>query len=162
MKLTPSILSSFCLVLLPGAAFAGTTDSSVGVSATVVASCDLSDVSNLAFGDLSVGDLPKNETSTFKVTCTSSTEYRIALDKGTNGSSTTDRKLASGSSATLKYELYQDADWASPWGEGGASTSTLGSNGSAVQFTIYGKIPDQTMPAPGDYADTVTITVEFQ
>jgi spore coat protein U-like protein len=164
MKLRNSLLSCFALIASSAVACAQTTVSNtVGVSATVIESCSISAVSELAFGELSVGTLPADATSSFNVTCTPTTEYSIGLNEGLYGTSTTTRKLGASSTAALSYQLYQDADWASPWGDDAAtSKSGLGGVGLAVTHTIYGKIPDQTWPDPGAYTDTVTITVTFE
>jgi spore coat protein U-like protein len=43
---------------------------------------------------------------------------------------------------------------------GGALVSATG-NGADQTFTIYGRVPAQTTPAPGTYTDTVTVTVTY-
>ena len=57
-------------VLNPAPTFATTTSGNLSVSATVNASCNISDIANLAFGELSAGMLPETVTTTFNVTCT--------------------------------------------------------------------------------------------
>jgi spore coat protein U-like protein len=34
-------------------------------------------------------------------------------------------------------------------------------NGSAQSFTVYGRVPPQAAPAPGNYSDTITVTVTY-
>jgi len=34
-------------------------------------------------------------------------------------------------------------------------------NGAAQSYTVYGRIPAQTTPAPNTYTDTITITVTY-
>ena len=164
MKLACSLLSCICLIAIQGPAFSATTiSSSVGISATVTASCSISNVSDLEFGDdLSIGDLPRDVITTFNVTCTKTTPYSIGLDKGvTPGASTTDRKLGGGES-TLSYALYRDATRLTNWGDDSNSWMTnLAGTGAEVTHFIYGRIPDQTWPAPDVYSDIVKITVEY-
>lgn len=163
MKLPRSLLSCFSLVLLPSAAFAATASNTVGISATVTASCNIAVASDLAFGSLSVGMLPKNVTTSFNVTCTNTTSYSIGLNEGTAfEASTTNRKLGGTGTATLSYALYQDSARQTNWGNASGTWMTgLTGTGSEVAHTIYGQIPVQTWPAPDSYSDTVTITVTY-
>ena len=34
-------------------------------------------------------------------------------------------------------------------------------NGALQSYTIYGRVPPQTTPKPGTYADTITLTVTY-
>jgi len=43
------------------------------------------------------------------------------------------------------------------------STDTVAAtgNGASQSYTVYGRVPAQTTPAPGTYTDTVTVTVTY-
>jgi spore coat protein U-like protein len=49
------------------------------------------------------------------------------------------------------------------WGDGANGTGMVSGTGSGSQQTIrlYGRVPAQRTPAPGDYKDTVTATLMF-
>ncbi|MCE3520182.1 spore coat protein U domain-containing protein, partial [Escherichia coli] len=34
-------------------------------------------------------------------------------------------------------------------------------SGAAQPYTVYGRVPVQTTPAPGTYTDTITVTVTY-
>ncbi len=110
---------------------------------------------------------PVASTSSLTVVCTASTGYNIGLNAGTVASSTeTNRLLAgavSGNSTTIPFGLYQDADYAMPWGntQGANTLSDLGT-GTTKVHTVYGQATlSATMPAPDVYSSTVTATVYF-
>ncbi|WP_372803889.1 spore coat protein U domain-containing protein [Paracoccus seriniphilus] len=43
--------------------------------------------------------------------------------------------------------------------EGAAYTSA--GSGSVQSFTVHGRVPAQTTPPPGDYFDTVVVTITY-
>ena len=48
------------------------------------------------------------------------------------------------------------------WGNTVSTDTVAGTgNGSGQSYTVYGRIPAQTTPAPGNYADTITVTVTY-
>ena len=71
------------------------------------------------------------------------------------------RKLTSGG-ATVNYSLYSDSRPHHGVGQhdrdryGRRHRQRLG-----AKLTVYGRIPAQTTPAPGNYADTITVTVTY-
>ena len=94
--------------------------------------------------------------------CTDTTPYNIGLDAGTGtGATVTVRKLTSGG-ATVNYTLYSDTGRTTVWGNT-VSTDTVAAtgNGASQSYTVYGRVPAQTTPAPGTYTDTVTVTVTY-
>ncbi|OWQ87725.1 hypothetical protein CDN99_17695 [Roseateles aquatilis] len=96
--------------------------------------------------------------------------FTIALSQG-GGTSFATRRLAFGAH-TLSYNLYADSAYTSVWGDGTASTVTVGGSllldvlsllGSAT-YTVYGQIPARqvtTVPG-GPYTDAVTVTITYQ
>lgn len=145
-----------------------TTTSTFAVSLTIAAQCVINSASTLAFGSLGVlggigGTTNNDQTSTIAVQCTNTTPFNIGLDQGANGSSVTARKLLNtGSSATVNYSLYSDTNHTTNWGNTvGTDTVSDTGNGASVNYTVYGRIPPQTTPAPGTYADVVTVTVTY-
>jgi spore coat protein U-like protein len=117
-------------------------------------------------GSTSVGVLSSDLTQTFtnvlSVQCTNSTDYAIGLSAGTgSGATVAARKMTGPASATVTYSLYSDS-YTTVWGtSSGVDTVGATGNGAAQTYTIYGKVPTQTTPAPGVYSDTVTVTVYY-
>ncbi|VVD92452.1 Spore coat U domain-containing protein [Pandoraea eparura] len=110
---------------------------------------------------------PVASTSSLSVACTATTGYNIGLNAGTVPNSTeTERLLAgalSGNTTTIPFGLYQDAGYATPWGntQGANTLSDLGT-GAVKVHTVYGQATlSATMPAPDVYSSTVTATVYF-
>jgi spore coat protein U-like protein len=136
--------------------------------ATVLANCQLS-ATPLNFGSASLLTSNVDATATLSVQCTNSTPYSIGLDSGTNASGT-QRRMLSGASNYISYNLYTDAARSSAWSittsasscTNGAGTCVLGTGtGSNQNVTVYGRVPPQISPAVGTYTDTVIATITF-
>jgi spore coat protein U-like protein len=147
---------------LPQSALAGSATTTLGVSLTINAGCNVSSTS-VAFPAQSVLASGVNQTGTVAVTCTNTTPYNIELDQGAGSGATVSNRLMTGpSSATVAYGLYQDSAHSTNWGKTDGTDTVAGTgNGSAQTLTVYGHIAAQTTPAPGSYADTVNVTVTF-
>jgi spore coat protein U-like protein len=153
-----------------GPALATTSvNSNLAVQLTIHAECVINSTGTMSFGSLGVlggisGTANNDATATVAVQCTDTTPFDIGLDTGTTtGGTTTTRKLLNNSSsATVNYKLYQDSGHATNWGNlVGTDTANKTGDGASHAYTIYGRIPPQTTPAPGTYADTVTVTVTY-
>jgi spore coat protein U-like protein len=142
-------------------AFATTATTTLGISATVAATCVVATPSALAFGTYNPTG-PANSSTTISVTCTTTTGYNIGLEKGANGSSVTTRQMKFGSS-TLNYTLTRDSSGGSQnFGETvGTDTVSGTGTGSAVATTVYGQVPAGQYVTPGAYTDTVNVTVTY-
>jgi spore coat protein U-like protein len=157
------------LACVGGPAVAGTTTLTFGVQLTIQAQCVINSTATLNFGTAGVlggagGATNTDGTTTVAVQCTDTTPFDIGLNAGTGtGASTTTRKMTKNAgTATVNYTLTQDAGRATNWGnQPGTDTMTLAGDGASHSYTIYGRIPPQTTPAPGNYADTVTVTVTY-
>ena len=150
------------LPLIGGVAYAATATSTFTVDVTIQAQCLINSASNLSFGTRGVLIANVDQTSTIVVQCTDTTTYDIGLDAGTGaGASVATRKLTGGG-ATINYRLYSDAGRTTVWGNTVATdTVSATGNGAAQSYTVYGRIPAQTTPAPNAYSDTITITVTY-
>ena len=157
-------LAACFLIPWAGTAHATTTTTSTfTVSATIVATCTINSASTLNFGN-SIGVLSANvdQQSTIQVTCTNTTPYTIGLDAGTgSGATVAVRKLTSGGT-TINYSLYTTNGYGTVWGNTVNTDTVAGTgNGTAQSYTVFGRIPPQTTPAPGTYTDTITVTVTY-
>jgi spore coat protein U-like protein len=132
------------------------------VQVTIVATCTINSASTLNFGSQGVFTANVDQSSTIQVQCTNTTPYNIGLDAGVgSGATVAVRKMTSGG-ATVNYTLYSDSGHTTVWGTTiGTNTVAATGNGAAQSYTVYGRIPAQTTPAPGTYADTVTVTVTY-
>src|ERR1700726_1014317 len=148
--------------VLPQAALAGTATTTLGVSLTINAGCNVSS-SPVAFPAQSVLASAVNQSGSVSVTCTNTTPYNVGLDKGAGtGASVSNRLMTGPSSATVAYGLYQDTAHTANWGNTvGTDTLAVTGNGNAQTLTVYGRIAPQPTPAPGAYADTVNVTITF-
>ena len=131
-------------------------------TATVVNDC-LINANNLSFGTAALLGSGINATTSISVTCTNNDAYRIALNGGGSGNVSARSMSRQGGGGAVSYQLYLDAAHGTPWGDGTAGTNmyTGAGVGSVQTVTVYGLVPAQTTPAPGNYSDTITATVAF-
>ncbi|USX27584.1 spore coat U domain-containing protein [Oxalobacteraceae bacterium OTU3CINTB1] len=157
-------LMQYIFFLLPatGCALGPTLPIVFQVRAAVINDCNIN-VGNLAFPNSSLLNSNVRTTSTMSVQCSKSTPYRVALSAGTYGAATTARRMRNVSTTELlSYQISNTLDGAS-WGDGSGGTTIVsgtGTGGTQTQ-TVYGLVPPQSTPSPGDYKDTVTATVVF-
>ena len=151
-------------LIAPGAAVAGTASSTMSVTATVTANCTIS-TSALAFGSVNtISGSNIDGTGGLSITCTNGTAWAASAGVGSGaGASFANRKMAAGANL-LNYNIYTTAARNTVWGDGTASTATIGGTGSGgVQaVTVYGRVASgQTTVPAGSYADTVAVTITY-
>ena len=139
----------------------GNSSTTFTATATVLSNCIVS-ATNLNFG--STGTLSSNidATSSLSIQCSNGAPYNVGLDAGTgSGATVATRKMTSGGN-TVNYTMYQNAGRTTLWGTTiGTNTLSGTGSGSAQNLTVYGRVPTQTTPAPGTYADTIVVTVTY-
>ncbi len=145
-----------------GAAIAATATGTFQSQIQIVAECNVTATNTLNFASSGLLDSNVDTTAVFTVQCTDTTTYSVGLDDGTTtGGSITTRLMTDGS-ATVSYQMFSDSGRTTNWGETVGSDTVAGTgNGSTQNYTIYGRVPVQTTPAPATYTDTVTITVTY-
>ncbi|HMN43321.1 MAG TPA: spore coat protein U domain-containing protein [Povalibacter sp.] len=132
------------------------------VMAKVASSCVVT-ATTLDFG--TTGNLATtavNATSTIRLDCPPGVSYNLALDAGRgSGATVAQRRMTHVQDGTksLTYRLYRDSSHTQLWGDGSAGTTTV--NGAPGTFTVHGLLPQQSVPATGEYQDTVTVTVTY-
>lgn len=146
-------------VLTSDSSYAADVTDTFTVSATVIASCDVS-AGDLAFGNYDpVTGAAVAGTSTINVTCSNGTGWTLKLDDGSAGSFAprTMLKVAD----ALDYNLYTEVAHTNVWND----TTVVGTgtgDGTAQAQTVYGLIAASQFTAPvGDYSDTITATVTY-
>ncbi|MBB3195311.1 Csu type fimbrial protein [Roseateles terrae] len=151
---------------LPTMSAPSSASGSLEVGATIVVACTVSG-STLNFGT-AIDPLQSNgaidASTNLSVTCTRTTPYSVALSAGAHAGGLNafgSRAMKSGTH-TLAYQLYLDAARSQVWGNGTNSSVYTGTGtGSIQQLTIYGRLPSVAQAAPGDYSDTVTVTITY-
>jgi spore coat protein U-like protein len=153
-------MAALMLVGLHLTASAATGTASLGVTATVVASCSVTG-SSVAFGNYTSSQL--DQSTNVAVLCTTGTTYTVGLDAGVgSGASTSVRKMTGPGGATLSYQLSRDVAHATNWGNAvGTDTSAGIGTGLSQNVTVYGRIPSGQLPGAGSYTDTVTVTLTY-
>jgi spore coat protein U-like protein len=133
------------------------------VSASVINDCTIN-IGNLAFPNASLLSSAVRTTSTLTTRCSLNTPYRVTFSAGTTpGNSISARRMIGGPSNELvTYQISNTLDGPS-LGDGSGGTLTIDGtgNGATQTQTVYGLVPPQSTPTPGDYKDTVVATVSF-
>ena len=94
--------------------------------------------------------------------CTANSSYQIALNGGVSGNPGARTMKNSVTGEKLGYRIPAMFDGPA-WGDGTAGTivySGVGTGG-AQNVMMYGIVPSQRAPTPGDYRDTVTVLLMF-
>jgi spore coat protein U-like protein len=128
--------------------------------ATAVNNCLIS-TSNLAFASGSpITD--QRISAPLSVACTANSTYQIALNGGVSNNPGARTMKNSVTGETIGYRISSTPDGAA-WGDGTASTTVYSGTGtgSAQNVMMYGIVPRQRAPTPGDYRDTVTVLLMF-
>jgi spore coat protein U-like protein len=113
----------------------------------------------------------RDSTGTVTVTCTAtllglSASWDILLSTGSSGSFAPRRLFSGGNS--LQYNLYITAGRTQVWGDATGGTAKVSDSQfllvgtTQYSYTTYGRIPVLQDNAPGTYADTITVTVNYQ
>ncbi|VWC46991.1 Csu type fimbrial protein [Burkholderia lata] len=161
---TTSINAGFYLLGAPSCASLTASNGTFPFSATanVINNCNIS-ATNVSFGTASVLSGALAATGSITAQCTNGDAWKVALNGGSSGSVTARQMQRSGGGGTIGYGLYTDAARSIAWGDGtgGSSTVTGVGTGTSQVVTVYGAVPAQTTPAPGNYSDTITATISF-
>lgn len=162
MKLRSLILATALGVVAVPATYAATATGTLNLSITISATCSVVSATAINFGTMSAIAANVDQTSTLTVNCSSTTPYNVGLGVGGGtGATVAVRKMTSGAN-TVNYTLYRDAARTLVWGQTiGTDTTTGTGTGANQTLTIYGRVPAQTVPPPGTYSDTVTVTVTY-
>lgn len=150
-------------VLFAGSALAQTATTDFNVQITITAECVIDSATDLDFGSSGFIDADIDAANAVTVTCTNGTGYEIGLDAGQGVGATVASRLMTGTGGeTIAYSLYQDAGRSQVWGDT-QSVDTVSATGTGTPQTydVFGRVPAQNTPPPGDYADIVTVTVSY-
>ncbi|MFC5743890.1 spore coat U domain-containing protein [Dyella tabacisoli] len=131
-------------------------------SATVTNNCTIS-TTNVAFGSTGILSGTLTATGSISARCTNNDAFEISLNGGNSGNVAARSMPRQGGGGAINYQLYTDAPRSIVWGDGTAGTSMVTGTGSGNIQTInvYGAVPAQATPMPGNYSDTITATIAF-
>jgi spore coat protein U-like protein len=157
-----AVLATLSAFTAAAPAVAATATANMNVKITIQNECKIATPADLDFGTRGVLDANFDATTALSVTCTTGQAYNVGISAGGgSGATTTTRKMTGGAS-TVNYTLWRDAAHTLNWGNAvGTDTQAGTGNGAAQSITVYGRVPPQTTPAAGNYADTVTVTVTY-
>jgi spore coat protein U-like protein len=136
------------------------------VTAQVNATCVINLAGALTFPAYAPNQGAQASSSTISVNCTNTTPFNIGLNAGTGSGATVNNRIMTSGTNTLNYSLYQDSGHSLVWGNTVGTNTVSGTGGglgggSAITRTVYGQIPSQPGTPPGNYADTITVTVTY-
>jgi|SRR3974390_482326 len=155
-------LGTACLLMFTSASLALTATGNFTAQITIATSCTVNSASKLDFGSQGLLNANVDQTSTIQVQCTNTTPYNIALDAGLGTGATIANRLMTSGGNVVNYTLYRDSARSLVWGNTPLTDTVSGAGTGATQsYTVYGRVPSQTTPAPGTYNDTITITVNY-
>ena len=152
--------------------FAAVANGQFTVTLTVQKTCAVNTTaaSNISLGSVNAGTATTVQSGTFTVNCSNTTPFTVGL--APSNSSTTGAGILSGTTgntATIAYQLYQDAGttiWGNTAAVGSAGNGKSGTgagmaSNKAVSFTAFANATGSTDVQPDTYKDTVTINVNF-
>lgn len=157
-------LLSTLLVNCPIAAPSQTLFVPLTVQATVQKNCSVNTASNLTFPPQGLLNQAVTGSGQITVRCTNNNAFAVAINGGTVANNVMARKMKHATAAdTVGYQLYQDANYATVWGDGVTGGTMFNGTGTGANqaFTVYGRVPAQATPRPGNYSDTVLVTITF-
>jgi len=132
-------------------------------SASIISTCAV-EADDLDFGNRSQLNATTDATSQIRTSCSAGLPYSVAVGSG-GGASFDGRHMVHDSfpAEVVNYQLYFDFAHSQVWGDGSGGTVTGGDTGSGSPqaATVHGRVPLQTTPRPGDYQDTVIVTVSY-
>lgn len=128
--------------------------------ATVPNNCVIG-TSNLTFGSGSpLADM--RASAPLSVACTANSAYQISLNGGASNNPAARTMKNSVTGETVGYRISSTLD-GTVWGDGTGGTVMYSGtgNGASQNVMMYGVVPKQKAPTPGDYRDTVTVLLSF-
>lgn len=143
-------------------ALAASTTTTSTPEIALAPTCTIDSAPTLNFGNLGILAANVDRSSTIQITCTDAAPYNIGLDSGIGSAATAATRQMTSGSAVVNYSLYSDSAHTTLWGSTvGTDAVAATGNGTGQSYTVYGRVPPQTTPAPGTYTDTVTVTVTY-
>jgi spore coat protein U-like protein len=150
-KIIPALCAALAFVG-PGVASATVTSDSFQVKVKVVGDCVVTTGADMDFGTYD-GTADLTDATSFTVTCANTTS-NVGITLG----STNNWKMKDASGDLLDYSVWTDSAHSAAWSD--VTNATINS-GTPFNQNLYGLLALGQTANPGDYSDTVTITVSY-
>ena len=153
---------------LSATSYAATDTATMAVTTSVSMSCTIT-AGAMTFASYDPTDAADNDANaTITSTCTAGGAAVITMGQGDRSrSGSTDaiplRAMYSGGDdgEYLLYELYSDSAGGTAWGNTSATGKAITADGTAQDFTAYGRIPKNQTVSSGSFSDTVQVTLTY-
>ena len=123
---------------------------------------------NLPFGPYDpLGPVGSTTSSVITVFCDMSPPPNVTIEIGpspNSGGFAPRRMRRAGGADTLDYNVYLDSSTSIVWGDGGSGTHVATRRvfrNRPWNATIFGRMPPGQDVAPGDYSDSIAVTINF-
>jgi spore coat protein U-like protein len=147
-------LTAIGLLAMNGVSMAATKTNNLNVTATVVANCNITSVTDITFGTYdttSATPLDANGDMTFR--CTKNTSYKTYI--------TGTRTMTGSGADTLTFTLFTDAGHTTSFPIDNSGGATVAPSNAAIVKTIYGRVPATQDVGIDSYAKVLVATVEY-
>jgi len=138
-------------------------NSSFAVQSYIASACNITTLQPINFGSRTTLTFAAVSRVGMLVRCDDGIAYEIALDNGQNAQGNQRRMRLGSTSHHIQYELYRANGFTLRWGsadnERVKDTGDGSSNGK--NHAVYARVPPQPITAPGEYKDTVVVTVHY-
>ena len=132
---------------------AATKPNILQVTDTVIASCNISSVTDIAFGNYDpMRPVPTDASGSVILQCATGTAYKTYI-VGT--------RIMTGGADTLNFDLYSDAGRTMTFPSDYSGTATNAPDINPITENIYGRIPAQQNVGVANYSRTLTVTIEY-
>lgn len=165
--LVSAVLVGTASLTLP--AYAATATGTMAVSTSVLMSCTIS-AGAMTFASYDPTAAADNDaTATITSTCTTGGAAVITMGQGNRAQTgSTDaiplRAMFNGDEGgpeDLDYHLYSDSAGGTVWGNTGGTGKAITADGTAQNFTAYGRIPKNQTVGAGSFSDSVAVTLTY-
>jgi spore coat protein U-like protein len=177
-----ALLAVACWLATPGVlADTGVNDQTLSQSfrlqAVVTSGCilgagstDVASFGTIGFGqfgrlDSNVDRVSSANSGSIVIQCTPGIPLSIAIGAGTGTTAIAGGRYLTKGSERLRYQLYQDANFQTVWGDSGNGGPPLSLNMPASGLStlqVYARLfSTSVMPSAGIYRDTVLVTVTY-
>ncbi len=155
MHLKPSGAQIVAMMIfaVPGIAIAQTATGNLSVSANVAASCRISSIGDINFGDYDpLSSSPSDADGNMIFRCVRGTTYKTYI---------TGTRTMTGGSDPLSFQLYRDSARTVVFPSTNSDNGTTATSISPITQIIYGRISPGQDVAPASYSTTLVATVEY-
>lgn len=142
-------------------ASASQASNSTHVTANFADTCYVSAASDMDFGSAANLATARDQTSSISLRCPRNTRWQLALSYGNHSTGGTNRRMQGPGGNYLNYQLYRNAGRTQVWGNSTSNDRAGRGNNSIQTYTVYGRVPAQTVNSAGTYSDTIIVTLTY-